>query len=277
MRLDDHIAKRFLTDDTLAMEIIEYMYPDAATVFGNTDNTEKRKMNELGYEIEVTAEQLTNKIATLYQLLITPKGHKPYYCTKSVLDCLDMLKISKKGDHFDWTFFKGLPDQIATFIFPDNKMLRMQIIGETIAFIHVQFTEMKENRNKGNMDWIMFHLNRKTGELCEHFGHKDVINIEKFIYSLLCFVYLADNEEIVIPAHSKYGTRKSGKIINSSPYALVMINSKWNVTSIRNEGFTVSPHFAVRWTGTGRTIPKIVFIDQFEKSGYIRKGGGVKQ
>ena len=122
------------------------------------------------------------------------------------------------------------------------------------------------------MAWVMFHLNRKTGELCSHFAHKDVQNIERFIYSLLCFVYLADNEEVLVPAGRTYGTRKSGKLVNCTPFAMTIINSKWNITSIRTDGFGVSPHIAVRYIGVGRTIPRIVFIDAFRKHGYVRKG-----
>ena len=269
MKIDNHIAKRFLTDPSMAVEIIEYMYPNANEVFGLSNQYETAK-TEYSHQLELTQEELKDRIAGLYDLLSTPKTHKPYYCTESMLSCLDLLKINKIGDHYNWTYFSTLKDQKATFIFPNNSLLRMHIDGEIIWFLHMEF-QPDEDKIRGNMKWVMFYLNRKTGELCEHFGHKDVQRIEKFIYSLLCFVYLADNEEVLVAANSKHGTRKSGKLINSTPFPMIIITSKWNITAIRTEGFSVSPHFAVRYTGKGRTVPRVVFIDQFEKKGYIRK------
>lgn len=269
MQLDKHIAKRFLTDPMLTMEIIEHTFPDAAQAF-ETGFQEKKLIRSGGYTMEVDEVTLKNKVASLYHLLETPKGHKPFYCTETMLDCLEHLKVHKNGEHYNWTYFDSLPDQRATFIFPDNKMLRMAVVGEVISFCHVAYTPYDKER--GNVGWVLFWLNRKTGELCDHFGHKDVVNIEKFVYSLLCFVYMADNEEVIVPAGSRYGTRKSGKLINSTPFPITVINSKWNVTSIRNEGFAVSAHFAIRYTGKGRTVPRIVFIDAFEKKGYTRHG-----
>lgn len=69
----------------------------------------------------------------------------------------------------------------------------------------------------------------------------------------------------------KKGTKKSGKIINELPFPLTIINSKWNVTSVRTEGWYVSGHFALRWTGKGREVAKMVFIQPFEKHGMVRK------
>ena len=69
----------------------------------------------------------------------------------------------------------------------------------------------------------------------------------------------------------KSGTKKSGKIINSLPVPITIINSKWNITSIRTDGFNVSGHFALYWTGEGRRIPKMIFREPYEKKGYVRK------
>lgn len=270
MKLDNHIAKRLLTDPMFTMEIVTHMYPDAEKIFDKSDSTKIQTRSASGYTIEATTEELKDRIACLYNVLTTPSGHKPYYCTETMLPCLDMLKINKTGPHYNWTYFNSLKDQKATFIFPDNRVLRMVIDGDTMWFVQIEYTP--ESKVAGHMNWVMFYLNRRTGELCDHFKHKDVQKIEKFVYSLLCFVYLADKEEIIVAAHSKYGTRKSGKLINSTPFPIIIINSKWNITSIRADGFPVSAHFAIRHTGQGRTIPKVVFIDQFEKEGYVRKG-----
>jgi hypothetical protein len=77
---------------------------------------------------------------------------------------------------------------------------------------------------------------------------------------------------VLVEPGRKYGTKKSGKLINTfTDIPLTIVNSKWNITSIRTEGFEVKGHFALRWTGEGRKIPKMVFIEPFQKNGYMRK------
>lgn len=272
MNLDNHIAKRFLQDDNLEVEILELMFPNLVETI---DSIEKGlPFNSVytqspDYAVISSADEFKGRVSSIHNLISTEKNHRPFYCTETMIECLELLKINKIGEHYNWTYFDKLKDQKATFIFPNNCLLRMIIEGDMIHFIHVTY---KPSDNKsGQMAWVMFYLNRKTGELCEHFGHKDVKNIERFIYSLLCFVYLSDREEVLIAANSRYGTRKGGKLVNTTNFPMTIINSKWNITSIRTEGFLVAPHFAIRHTGPGRNIPRVVFIDQFEKHGYVRK------
>ena len=84
-------------------------------------------------------------------------------------------------------------------------------------------------------------------------------------------MYLSENTEVLLEAGRKTGTKKSGKVINTLPIPLTIVDSNWNITSIRTDGFNVSGHFAIRWVGEGRTEAKMVYISPYEKSGYVRK------
>lgn len=260
MVLKNHIAYRFLTDVTLPMEMIETLHP-----------VEFRKMLkslEPGED-----EYFDNKISTLFQFIGSDE-QKAYYITNTVLEQFDHLKIKKikdeMGEHYDWTYFKNLKNQKVTFIFPNNSLLRFVIDDDILHFCQLNYTKIQGDN--GNLGWVMFYVNRLTGEQCDHFNHIDVKTIELFIYSLLCFFYLSDNEFVELAPGAKSGTRRDGKFINSfDKIPVTIVNSKWNITSIRIEGFTVCGHFATRWTGEGRVIPKLVFIEPFKKNGYVRK------
>ena len=93
---------------------------------------------------------------------------------------------------------------------------------------------------------------------------------ESFIYRLLCFLYLSENTEEVLAPREKRGTRSSGKIINSLPFPLTVVTSKWNVTTKRTEGFDVSGHFRL-WKRKTTGEWEMIFINPFKKSGYTRK------
>lgn len=270
MKLINHIANRVLTDKLLPFEVVTHMFPDWESVMdGKLVGQTLFNVNKVPVELKGGVAEYRQRCKDIFSLFETPSNHKPYYCTESMLKCLDLLKIEKQGDHYNWTYFKSLKDGFYTFIFPDNAVLRMRIIASTMEFVHIKYTPVEGLQ--GNMAWTMFYLDRVTGQLCDHFNHPDVKAIEKFVYSLLCFVYMSETEEVLVAAGSRYGTRKTGKIVNTSPFPMIVITSKWNITSIRTDAIGVRAHFAIRHTGPGRNTPRVVFINAFEKQGYVRR------
>lgn len=256
MVFSNHIATRFLTDDNFIMEIIE-------------------EMNDNEWKIALNGGEISEKIHSLYAMLCS-KNQKSYYVTNSVLGQLDMLKINKKGEHFDWTIFDDvIPDCRRTFIFPDNRLLRLVVQKEMMFFCDLSFNLKDRKSGQGTSHWVLFYLNRKTGELCEHFGHQDVKSIEEFYYKFLCFMYLTENDEEVILAGKTYGTRKTGKILNSLPLPVTIVNSRWNTTTIRTEQFGVRGHFRVQPCGKARSKYEVIFIEPFLKNGYKRTAGKI--
>ncbi len=253
MILENHIAYRFLVDDTLPMEMLETQYPNEFKNFNKGDDVPEGMMS-------------------LYYCLCA-KENKPYLVTNSVVENLDLLKINKKNDHYNWDVFKHLRNQKITFIFNNGYLLRMLVSDDTLWFCYLKFDLDKGDDTNGQMYWIMFFTNRKTGELCDHFKHKDVNEIEEFVYKFLCFFYLTDNQEEILLSGKAYGTRKSGKILNSFKFPMTVVTSKWNTNTIRTESFGVRGHFRVQPCGTGRTNYEIIFIEPFTKSGYKRTSG----
>ncbi len=250
MVLKNHIAYRFLTDDKLWFEMLESQYPN---IYNDFD--EKKSVSE--------------GAINLYYCINNTKN-KPYIVSDSVIKHLDMLKVNKKSDHYNWNVFKGLPEQKVTFIFQNNTLLRMIVSESTIWFCHMKFTFSENSNNNGQMYWVMFYFDRNTGELCDHFNHSDVKELEDFVYKFLCFFYLTENNEEIINAKKVHGTRKTGKISNDFNFPVTLVTSKWNTTTIRTESFGVRGHFRVQPCGTGRQNYEIIFIEPFTKSGYKR-------
>lgn len=220
-----------------------------------------------------------DKLKSVWKLW-EPKGNTLYMVTETVLDKLDLLKVKKVhtegvGEHYNWTVFNHIPDNKKTFILPDlppghQNCLRLLKSGDVIQFLHLSRFKNKDNKNEWNEHAICFFVDTKTGLQCDHFNHIDVKGIEDFIYRLLCFIWLSENEEIIVKPGQKVGTRNSGKLINSfDKLPITIINSKWNVTSVRTEGFQVRGHFRV--LTKGHIEPRMVWIEPYEKKGYIRK------
>lgn len=257
MVIKNHIAYRFLTDPTMVIEIVESFYPqDVKNI--------------------VNGGEPSSRVLGLYQMMGS-ENQKAYYITDTVLKHFDSLNIKKietekYGMQYDWSYFKGIKEQKATFIFSNNSLVRLWVNKGMLHLCHTSFKFNDGSKVNGQMYNIMLYVDMETGELCEHFTHDDAKRIELFIYKLLAFFFLSENEFIIVEPGRKCGTRKSGKIINPfKDIPLTVVNSNWNITSVRTEWFEVKGHFALRWCGEGRQIPKMVFIEPFKKNGYIRK------
>lgn len=292
MKIDNHIAYRFLTDDTFWFEIIETSFPQIKSI------EDILTMNK--------EDKLYQQIINMYHGLCAD-NNKSYYITESVTDKLDMLKVSKNTEFptvknnfqvdgekeitvgnfgdvvmdegviktFDWKVFahinrllKDGESRKYTFIMPDNQLVRLISDNGYLSFTHITCKNADWNINHGTVGWCMFWINLKRNVACTHWAHKDVQDVEEYIFKLLCFIYLSDNEEMIIPPGAKHGTRKSGKVINSLKFPLTIVTSKWNITSIRTEGFDVSGHFRLQPYATGT---KMIFIQPFRKHGYVKR------
>lgn len=252
MRLYNHIAYRYLQDPKFIEEMIEASFTRE----------------------EITATEPNPKIASFWYDN-NKDGNVTYYVTETVLDKLKLLRVKKRSvagepEHYDWTVFNTIRNCKKTFILPDNHLLRLVVSDKFLYFNNVAFNIEDKKTTRGEALWVMFYVDRHTGEECEHFASGDVKSIEEFIYKLLCFFFLSENEEIILEPGRKQGTQKSGKIINDLQTPIIIVNSKWNITSIRTEGFTVGAHFAVRWTGPERKVARMVWIEPYEKHGYKR-------
>jgi len=63
----------------------------------------------------------------------------------------------------------------------------------------------------------------------------------------------------------------SGKVINDTNINLTTLDCTWFTNIVREEGFKVRGHFRLQPVGEGRMERKLIYIKDFEKSGYTRK------
>lgn len=253
MKLDKHIAMYLITDPELARRVVENSTP---------------KMDE------------TRKADTISHL--HPIGQRAYYITDTVMDLLDMLLVKREvpvdvrvqdsteiigeANTFNWRVFNSLPLTKATFILPNNTVVRFVANNKVLWFCHIMV--VKEDGIDKEIVWTFFYYDKVLDTVSQNWLDKSVMEKEEFVYKLLCFFYLAENEEVIVKAGHRYGTRKQGKIINTLPVPVTIVNSKWNVTSIRAEGFDVRFHFRLQPTKQGT---KVIPIQPYRKHGYIRR------
>jgi len=251
IRLTNHIAYRFLNDESLLWEIMGLVHPNLKNI--------------------KTEDEIEDGMSATWNL-IKPQNNKNYYVTNTVLSKLDLLKVSRneKG-WYDYTIFSHLSNRKVTLIFPDNKLVRFVISDVQIIFDYIRFEPTKENKYEGQMNNCLYYIDKDTGEPCTHYNHSDVKEIEDNVYKMLCFLYLSDVTEVILQPGQSAGTRKTGKILNEIKCPIVVVDANWAITSIRDEEFTVSGHFRLQPYGQGRSSKRIQWIEPFKKEGYVRK------
>jgi len=276
MILKNHIATRFLTDPKFLREVITAMYTKEAVAkwdyfvkneLGDTDEFSETE----GFPMEV------KEIGVAYIFLTDqPDDHLyknlNYYITETVTNKLDMLKISKKSNGFyDWSVFDSIKPCKKTFILHDNSFIRFNKSPTGMHFTMISFQYSNTKGGEGMMDIDMFFTTEDGTQVSDKVNPDRIEMVEKLIYRLLCFLYLTENDEVIVEPGRKTGTRKSGKIVNTLPFPLTIVDSRWNTTVIRTEGFPVSGHFRIQPCGPQMSQHKLIFIEPFQKNGYIRK------
>jgi hypothetical protein len=94
----------------------------------------------------------------------------------------------------------------------------------------------------------------------------------QIVISFLLFKTYADIEyKLIDGIKQKKSIANGEKIINDTELPIEYIDSTWFVTLIHTEGFKVSGHFRLQPYGKGLGKRKLIYINEFEKTGYTRK------
>ncbi len=280
-----HIAHRYLTDDEVSIQLLQRLYP-------NEFEKVKQNMGKTLEEIVPIVPRLEDAVA-MYDILCKAR-QKAYVVTETVHDKLDMLKIKRNANNqYDWTVFSRLPECKKSFIIypiPEwdlGGVIRLVIThgkdGPAMVIAHIRGRSTPLNPNSeyyksmvpGEMflGSSFFGVDLLTNEHMKSKQEPEIKQVYEFLYKLMCFIFLSENEYIEVKPGSSYGTRKHGKVKNELGFPVTVINSRWNVTSIRNEDFDVSGHFRLQPYGPGLGQTKMIFIEPFKKHGYVRRAG----
>ena len=188
----------------------------------------------------------------LHQLLETDNKLK-YIFSKSVIQTLDSIKI---GNKFDFNILKERTTKNGIIIIDKTELYIFQEQQDKLRVMNFTIS-IKENYS----DQQVFTFNlEKNQEIVD-----DTIEEHVWKKFLQCIIYLdfLPTETKYIKPNEKTGTRKTDKIINNTDNELILVTKAWNTeykTELGKE-FYSKPHWGIRWTGSGRNISKVVFVN----------------
>jgi hypothetical protein len=170
-------------------------------------------------------------------------------------------QIWKKNNHIvEYTFFGMLLDYVVTYD------IRIDMIQGT--FTH-------NLRHKGNNPTLENDLEVTFKGYGYENGFGDFVK-ESFLVTLRTIIFIELSKEKVrlidIKPNDKHGNFLKGtEIKNRTKVTITKVDSLWNVKSICVGEFKVRGHFRLQKCGVGLSGVKLIYIDEFVKTQYIRK------
>lgn len=174
--------------------------------------------------------------------------NRNYLMTQPALNISSRIKIDE--GRFDVRFLSKIPDKKITFMLDRHLMIRYRKSGNNIFAVRINTELTPEGRE--HLTYLSFKINIDN-EHIDYMGNPDApLTDPKFIQflQLLIFTELSELETVVLkPKEKTHGTRRDGKYVNESSQTVVIVDSTWNKTVIREDGFSVRGHLRLQACG----------------------------
>lgn len=220
--------------------------------------------------------------------------NKIYYISRKVQEHASLVKYEK----INLNWFKKLKGGNFTYIINKNEFYRFWINeGKSIHIGHFYPEPNYAGTIKDNMGaampkdwksmenlpvskWDVFPIRFNMDEHPNGYMPIDPSqnNLPKeFFVKLLLFMELSKVEEHFIKPNQKInisptpGRNFDNKIKNESGVNVTFVNTSWNKIIIVNGEFKVGGHWRVQPCGPKRADYKLTWIDDYKKSGYMRR------
>jgi hypothetical protein len=105
---------------------------------------------------------------------------------------------------------------------------------------------------------------------------RDIMWWHTFWLSFVFFKKYCEIETKVIPA-TKKEKNVGVKYLNATQRNITVIDSTWFTTLVKSDGFKVRGHFRFQPYGPGNSLRKLIWIQDFEKDGYMRTAKALTQ
>lgn len=206
--------------------------------------------------VDILTKEVFNA-GTIYSSIYLDDKSKYFFICDSVYKCAELIRI---GENFTGRTIKDIKLGKYTYLLGKNQMVRFIVeIGGIWGFYY-------DDKNNIEFD---FGIEMKNGR---YFFDENHINEFSMIMRLLTFIELGDIEVLELAGGRNNGGKKdTDKITNTTKNTVYVVDSSWNKLIIRTDGFAVRGHFRLQPFGYNMADRKLIWIDAFEKNGYVRK------
>ncbi|WP_350291887.1 hypothetical protein [uncultured Croceitalea sp.] len=175
-----------------------------------------------------------------------------YIFSKSVIDTLDTIKVDLT---FDCNILLSRKIQDGVLILDKNQMYLFNTIGENLR---VSYFKYFPETDSADVLLFSFFLKKNKKVIAQDIEEGICI---KFLRSIIYLEFLPTEIKYIKPKE-KFGTRRTGKVVNRTEENFIIVTKAWNqeYRTLPNTKYISRAHWGIRWTGKGRAIPKLTFI-----------------
>lgn len=197
--------------------------------------------------------------------LINDGNSKIFLICDSVYEASKRIRVEKA---FTASIFKKINFGKYTYLLGKYQMMRFAVRNEFL--IGFYFNEEHPELS------IKFGCNTLTGTYFFRGGtNEDQVTFTKLM-KIIIFIELGDIEITILEKGRTFNKHnKKNKIANTSAATVFVVDSSWNKLIIRTDGFAVMGHFRLQPYGPDYSERKLIWIDAFEKHGYVRRPKGI--
>lgn len=233
------------------------------------EKLQKEEITEEEYYLEnvndETYRDVSNKVSNCLpdnklELLIDDNDNKYFFICESVYKAAELIKIN---ENFTGRTLKDIKFGYYVYLMGKHEMVKFScVIGAIYGFYY----------NDKDDTYFEFGIELEEGK---YFVKSGYVKQFSAIMQLLTFIELGDIEVQILNARQSNGGKKDvDKIQNSTNNTVYIVDSSWNKLLIRTDGFAVRGHFRLQPCGDGMKDRKLIWINAFEKNGYVRKPKG---
>lgn len=177
---------------------------------------------------------------------------KKYIFSKTVIDTLDTIKIK---DEFDCNILKERKTSKGIILLNESELYIFEEINQKLRVLNFTVSVKKDY---SDFNFFTFNLEDNKTIVDNNIEH-DVW--KRFLQCLIYLDFLETEIKYINPKEST-GTKKTDKIVNKTDNSFILVTKAWNQNykTLPNTKFYSKPHWGIRWTGIGRTTPKMVFV-----------------
>ena len=228
-----------------------------------------QKLSPLSIEVQNdVGEETTAYIASIQERMADSDKFKYYLLSPSAMEIASKIKIVKD---FDSKVLGKIKPQSACYLLGKDEFIRFVSTDNNIFAIHGwNGTEMTKH-GWPKLEQNIIVVDYTTGPWRSINKGYDEKSITRVLQCII-FMEVTEPELMVVEGNSKKGNRALGtEVINRTTFCITRVTSSWNKFVVRATGFGVDGHLRLQPYGPGRSERKLIWIEAFQKHGYIRK------
>lgn len=233
-------------------------------------------------------DEETLKVRRDSMRLVSLPAEKNFLVSKKVQAMASTIRFEK----IEPKVFLELPLESAALILDKYRFFRIEKVEDKILaayfypYVDTDKSQPLEEMGLPNVRYNTFVLDAAGGEI--HFSNHNQevipeerrivdhqIEKQKLLWQILTFMFYAEPEMIVVEPDKKITLDASlavenNKVLNESLMDVTLVASDWNRVTIVAGGFEVRGHLRFQAYGKGFSERKLIWIDSFQKHGYVR-------